>query len=191
MKKNIKRIITAVLVLFTVFYTSFTVTNIKKEYKKNQDNILAKEEKKNQILDNNVKISLYKGDILEKQKNLSDLKKDLKLSEDLSEETLGEALETLGYSLESDTGSEYIYKRDVKDSAEANKYYIKEYEGYLAIYKSDENGNLSIEDENKDVYRNSVKFDNLPEGDREMINNMQLVYNTKEEAQLDISDIIS
>lgn len=191
MKKNIKRIITAVLVLFTVFYTSFTVTNIKKEYKKNQDNILAKEEKKNQILDNNVKISLYKGDILEKQKNLSDLKKDLKLSEDLSEETLGEALETLGYSLESDTGSEYIYKRDVKDSAEANKYYIKEYEGYLAIYKSDENGNLSIEDENKDVYRNSVKFDNLPEGDKEMINNMQLVYNTKEEAQLDISDIIS
>ena len=103
----------------------------------------------------------------------------------------GEALETLGYSLESETGSEYIYKRDVKDSAEANKYYIKEYDGYLAIFKCDEEGNLFIEDKDKDVYRNSIKFKDLPEGDKEMINNMQLVYNTKEEAQLDISDIIS
>lgn len=191
MRKNIKRIVTAFLVLVTIFYTSFTVTNIKNEYKKNQNDILAQEKKKNKILDNNVKISLFKGDILEKRKSLSDLKKDLKLSEDLSQEELGEALETLGYSLESETGLEYIFKRDVKDSAEANKYYIKEYEGYLAIYKADENGNLSIEDESKDVYRDCVKFDDLPEGDKEMINNMQLVYNTKEEAQLDISDIIS
>ena len=179
------------MVIFTLFYTSYIVTSIKSQYKKNQNDILQEQNNKNKILSNNVKIFLFKGDILEKQKSLSDLKKDLNLDDDLSEQKLGEALETLGYSLESETGSEYIYKRDVKDSAEANKYYIKEYDGYLAIFKCDEEGNLFIEDKDKDVYRNSIKFKDLPEGDKEMNNNMQLVYNTKEEAQLDISDIIS
>ncbi|MDD5794720.1 hypothetical protein ACTNDG_02475 [Clostridium sp. HCP1S3_B4] len=191
MKIIIKRIIMILMVIFTLFYTSYIVTSIKSQYKKNQNDILQEQNNKNKILSNNVKISLFKGDILEKQKSLSDLKKDLNLDDDLSEQKLGEALETLGYSLESETGSEYIYKRDVKDSAEANKYYIKEYDGYLAIFKCDEEGNLFIEDKDKDVYRNSIKFKDLPEGDKEMINNMQLVYNTKEEAQLDISDIIS
>ncbi|NLK23361.1 MAG: hypothetical protein GX309_05090 [Clostridiales bacterium] len=191
MKIIIKRIIMILMVIFTLFYTSYIVTSIKSQYKKNQNDILQEQNNKNKILSNNVKIFLFKGDILEKQKSLSDLKKDLNLDDDLSEQKLGEALETLGYSLESETGSEYIYKRDVKDSAEANKYYIKEYDGYLAIFKCDEEGNLFIEDKDKDVYRNSIKFKDLPEGDKEMINNMQLVYNTKEEAQLDISDIIS
>ena len=191
MKIIIKRIIMILMVIFTLFYTSYIVTSIKSQYKKNQNDILQEQYNKNKILSNNVKIFLFKGDILEKQKSLSDLKKDLNLDDDLSEQKLGEALETLGYSLESETGSEYIYKRDVKDSAEANKYYIKEYDGYLAIFKCDEEGNLFIEDKDKDVYRNSIKFKDLPEGDKEMINNMQLVYNTKEEAQLDISDIIS
>lgn len=191
MKIIIKRIIMILMVIFTLFYTSYIVTSIKSQYKKNQNDILQEQNNKNKILSNNVKISLFKGDILEKQKSLSDLKKDLNLDDDLSEQKLGEALETLGYSLESETGSEYVYKRDVKDSAEANKYYIKEYDGYLAIFKCDEEGNLFIEDKDKDVYRNSIKFKDLPEGDKEMINNMQLVYNTKEEAQLDISDIIS
>ena len=191
MKIIIKRIIMILMMIFALFYTSYIVTSIKSQYTKKQNDILQEQNNKNKILSNNVKISLFKGDILEKQKSLSDLKKDLNLDDDLSEQKLGEALETLGYSLESETGSEYVYKRDVEDSAEANKYYIKEYDGYLAIFKCDENGNLFIEDKNKDVYRNSIKFEDLPEGDKEMINNMQLVYNTKEEAQLDISDIIS
>ena len=86
MKIIIKRIIMILMVIFTLFYTSYIVTSIKSQYKKNQNDILQEQNNKNKILSNNVKISLFKGDILEKQKSLSDLKKDLNLDDDLSEQ---------------------------------------------------------------------------------------------------------
>lgn len=191
MKRRIKYIVLGISILFTIFYTSYLATTIQKLSSEKKQESLANEIENKKVLENGSLISLYKGDILEKQEKLKNIKKDFNLSDQLTKEDLNSALETFGYSLQQNSGNEYVYKREINDSVEPNKYYIREYEGCLAIFKSDNSGKLTIEDQENDIYKDSIKFDDLPEGDKELIKNMQLVYDTKEDAKLDMTDLIS
>lgn len=191
MKQIIKISFISIMVLFTIFYSSFTISKIYINDKNEQKVILEEEEVKEQALEDNTKICLFRGENLEKEKTVKELRNEFNLDESVTEEELTDTLKVMGYIRNEKIGDEIYYTRNVEESFEPNKYYIREYEGFLAIYKTDEKGNCTIENLETDVFRDGKKFSELPEGDREMIKNLELVYNSKEEAVLDITDIVS
>ena len=71
------------------------------------------------------------------------------------------------------------------------KYYIYTYNDYLAIFKSGDDCDLSIEDKETDVYMHGKKASNLREYDRERISNYEMFYDTKVAAEEAISELIS
>lgn len=99
-------------------------------------------------------------------------------------------MKEIGYELEDAGESELTFKREASKSVNPNKYYIGEKEGYLAIYKSDDNGNLFIE-KDSDVYKDHKKVEMLPEDDKTKISNFDLEYDTKEDAEEDLSEFLS
>ena len=191
MKQIIKISFISIMVLFTIFYSSFTISKIYINDKNEQKVILEEEEVKEENLEDNTKICLFRGENLEKEKTLKELRNEFNLDESVTEEELTDTLKVMGYIRNEKIGDEIYYTRNIEESFEPNKYYIREYEGFLAIYKTDEKGNCTIENLETDVFRDGKKFSELPEGDREMIKNLELVYNSKEEAVLDITDIVS
>lgn len=191
MKQIIKISFISIMVLFTIFYSSFTISKIYINDKNEQKVILEEEEVKEQALEDNTKICLFRGENLEKEKTVKELRNEFNLDESVTEEELTDTLKVMGYIRNEKIGDEIYYTRNVEESFEPNKYYIREYEGFLAIYKTDEKGNCTIENLETDVFRDGKKFSELPEGDREMIKNLELVYNSKEEAVLDVTDIVS
>lgn len=191
MKQIIKISFISIMVLFTIFYSSFTISKIYINDKNEQKVILEEEEVKEQALEDNTKICLFRGENLEKEKTLKELRNEFNLDESVTEEELTDTLKVMGYIRNEKIGDEIYYTRNIEESFEPNKYYIREYEGFLAIYKTDEKGNCTIENLETDVFRDGKKFSELPEGDRDMIKNLELVYNSKEEAVLDVTDIVS
>jgi hypothetical protein len=141
-------------------------------------------------LSDNTKIYLYAGDKKEKESTLADLKKELNIDGNLSQAELSKALKEKGYALEIESNGEMTYKRDVAKSVKPNKYYIGEKEGFLAIYKTDSNGTLSIENSD-DVYSDNKKVDNLRDIDKNKIRNFELEYDSKEDAEESLSEFLS
>lgn len=191
MKRIFKVSFLSLMVLFTIFYSSYILTRMNINNKKEEQVKVEEEIQKELSLDDNTKICLYKGEDLEGEKVLSELRKEFNLDESITEEELSNTLETMGYVINEKIGNEIYYTREVEESLEPNKYYIKEYEGYLAIYKTDSSGKYTIENPEEDIFKKGKKFADLPEGDKKMINNLELVYDTKDEALLDITDIVS
>lgn len=191
MKRILKKFLLGLTVLFTIFYSSYILTRVNINNKGEEQEKVKEEVQKELSLDDNTKICLYKGEDLEGEKSLSELRKEFNLDESITEEELSNTLQTMGYVMNEKTGNEIYYTREIEESLESNKYYIKEYEGYLAIYKTDSSGKCTIENPQEDIFKKGKKFADLPEGDKEMINNLELVYDTKDEALLDISDIVS
>ena len=69
----------------------------------------------------------------------------------MTESELIKLLEKQGYVLDVNANNEFMFKKDATKTLEANKYYIGDKDGYLAIYKTDKDGNLKIEN-SADVY---------------------------------------
>lgn len=186
MEYKLKNKITIFAILITVFSVSYFLTQLYLE-----DKIMTNSEKisnleNEEYLKEDIKVSLNKRAINEEEKTLKDLKKELGIKNDLTEEELSDLLVKDGYNLTQECTNKLYYTRTVAP----NKYYIREYNGYLAIFKSDNKCKLKIEDENTDVF-NRKKFENLTEKDRESINNFEREFNTKEEAEEAISELIS
>ncbi|SJU64189.1 Uncharacterised protein [Clostridioides difficile] len=83
-----------------------------------------------------------------------------------------------------------MFKRDTSNALEPNKYYIGEKDGYLAIYQTDEKGNASIKN-SEDVFLDNKPIENLRDVDKSKIKNFELKYNTKDEAEESVSELIS
>lgn len=94
-----------------------------------------------------------------------------------------------GYELSSVSDKEIILVKNVEKSFEPGRYYLGEEKGFVAIFKSDDKGKLFIEDYKKDII--TRKVDSLPEGDRVLLKNYQLKFDTKEEAYDQIAEIES
>lgn len=187
MKDKIKSGIMIFAILTTVFSVSYLLTNIYLESKvtSNNENVSKIEDK--EYLNENVEVSLIKGVITEEKKTLKDLKKELGINDELTEEELSKLLIKEGYSLTQECTNKLYYTRTVSP----NKYYIREYNGYLAIFKSDDKCKLKIENEKTDIFNQRKKFENLTEKDKESINNFEREFNTREEAEEAISELIS
>ncbi len=176
-----------VLIFFITYYLSDKyITN--KNFKNNA--VEASDINKNNQLSDNTKIYLFSGEKKEKELTIAELKKQLNIDGNLTKVELSKALSEKGYVLELNADGEMTYKKDSSKAVKPNKYYIGEKDGFLAIYKTDKDGILLIEN-NEDVYSNNKKVDNLREIDKNKIRNFEFEYDSKDEAEENLSEFLS
>lgn len=194
LSKYKKIVIVGSFSLIAVFLISFKLTDIylnNKNVTKEESNNISSSNDESLELNDKTMISLFKEDRKEKDITMRDLKYELGLEGEVTEEVLSRALKEKGYELENISNNELTYSRDAESSAKPNKYYINEYKGYLAIFKSDDNGKLEIENAETDIFNENKRFEDLPVIDREQIKNLEREFNTKEEAEDGIYELIS
>ena len=192
MKKGSKKIILGILALTSIFLISYMATDIYvKSKNKGEDTNQAStnSNSSNKYLNENVKVVLQKNGSREAEKTLDEVIDEYGLEGSITQDELTDVLSKYGYTFDVSTSDTVYYNKDLKSELEPNKYYIGEYEGYLAIYKSNDKGELEIEDEKADIYRNGAKFTDLKPLDQEAIKKYQYVYDTKEDAKLDLTGI--
>lgn len=194
MNKIRKYVLGAAIIFTFIFSVSFLafdryIDNKREEIEEANEQTLAREKEK--PLDNSILVVLYKDDIKEQETTLKELKKNLEVNEDLNEEDLSELLSGKGYVLDGVYDKQIIYRRSVKDSIEPNMYYIGECDGWIAIYTSDDEGNLTINDPQNDIIKEGKKFKNLTENDQTIIKNRELKFASKDEAEEKISELVS
>ncbi|WP_297420815.1 hypothetical protein [Clostridium sp.] len=186
-KLFISMAITLALIFFITYYLSDRY--IANKNVKNNTVTTSEINKDNQLSDN-TKIYLFSGEKKEKELTLAELKKELNIDKNLTVAELSKALKDNGYVLEISSNGEMTYKKDLSKVVKPNKYYIGEKDGYLAIYKTDNNGTLLIENSN-DVYSDNKKVDNLSELDKDKIKNFKLEFNSKDDAEESLSEFLS
>ena len=111
-------------------------------------------------------------------------------NENLEGKTIEEfisSVEKEGYELVSSNEEEIVFLTDM-GILEKNKYYIGEKDGYIAIFKTGEDGRAFIE-KPEDV--STKKIEDLPEVDRNKIKNFEKKYDTREECEENITNYIS
>jgi hypothetical protein len=186
-----KLFIGIVILLALIFSITYYLSNKYISNKQPKDNsVSASQANKDSELNDNTKIYLLAGEKIEKELTLADLKKELSLDNNLTVAELSKALKDKGYVLEIEPNGEMTYKRDFSESVKPNKYYIGEKDGCLAIYKTDGNGTLLIENSD-DIYSNSKKVDSLRDLDKDKIINFELEYDSKEDAEESLSEFLS
>lgn len=92
-----------------------------------------------------------------------------------------------GYSLESMKSSEVVFVKEF-DRYAPNKYVVGIKDGFIAIYKTDKDGNMFIEDEKRDV--TDIKTDRLKKADIELLTKGDKYFqcNTREDAEARLED---
>ncbi|MDS0524427.1 hypothetical protein NNC19_01975 [Clostridium sp. SHJSY1] len=195
MNKAKKFIFLGAIIFTLMFVISFFAFDNYLNKRKNIDeetNQTTMANDKNNVLNEKIKITLYKGDSKEKEGTLKDMKKDLGLDGDVTQETLSKSLEKQGYKLDTVYDDEISYKRSVESAVEPNKYYIKQYEEYFTVFASDSEGNLILSNPQIDMHLNEKKkLKDLPKSDQDIINKLELKFDTKDEAEEKLSELIS
>lgn len=144
----------------------------------------------NDYLSDDIFIALKTNNLTDILEKLSNFKSKFNLSNNLTEEDLIKELSKKGYVLSNKTNEKLTFTRtDIKNEFKANMYYIGEENGYVCLFKTDENGNI-INSE-KIVYNTSKPISMLPEIDQEYIKNNNLFFEDKTKALEQISEIIS
>jgi len=80
-----------------------------------------------------------------------------------------------------------VLKEKDENNFNPNMYYIGEKNGYITVFKSDNNGKLFIENEKVDI--TSKKVDSLPVSDRNLVLNYQLSSDNRDEMQYILSEL--
>lgn len=133
-------------------------------------------------LDDNMIVVLMNEGIVEKEQSILEFKKENAISSDVNQQFIVNFFEANGYNLETLEDEKAVFIKDGTTSVlQPNKYYIGEKDGYFAIYKTDADGNLTIESED-DIYNNSRPISFLKGEDLEEIKNFGHCYDTKDEA---------
>ena len=180
MRVNKKKFITiSAFLIVGLFFSTYYIVNKKIEQRDLKYlNTLAEEtnvSKANEILKNDLKVAFYTENTKDKVTTIKALIDEYKIDKNnVTENELAKAVSKDGYKLSSRSSEGIIFKRDSKDSLEKNTYYIGEKDGYLAIYKTDDNGNLNIHK----VYSDDISIDNFMEVDANKIKNYKY-FNSK------------
>ncbi|WP_027636664.1 hypothetical protein [Clostridium butyricum] len=189
---NKKRMFVVMTVLLAIIFSLtyyFCDKYITKPIVEKENATVVNNDSSNDLSDE-TKVCLYSGDVKEDELSLGDLKKQLNIGDDLTETELSKELKDKGYVLVLTSEKELTFKRDPSQTVKPNKYYIGEKDGYLAIYKTDENGTLLIENSD-DVYNDRKTIDSLTPADITKIKNFKYEYDTKEEAEENLSEFLS
>lgn len=184
--------ITALFVI--VSCASYLITDRLTNPKYNEGSNVANEEEKvvynnTKALDDDMVIRLMNNGQLESEESIAEFKSNNGISTDISEQFIVNFYLTEGYEIIAlnDNSIEFS-KINETVTLEPNKYYIGEKDGYLAIYKTDQNGKAFIEDE-QDIF--SMPLKSIHPSVQEEIKGFKHVYNTKEEARIGISEYAS
>lgn len=184
--------ITALFVI--VSCASYLITDRLTNPKYNEGSNVANEEEKvvynnTKALDDDMVIRLMNNGKLESEESIAEFKSNNGISTDISEQFIVNFYLTEGYEITAlnDNSIEFL-KINETVTLEPNKYYIGEKDGYLAIYKTNQNGKAFIEDE-QDIF--SMPLKSIHPSAQEEIKGFKHVYNTKEEARIGISEYAS
>lgn len=133
-------------------------------------------------LDDDMILVLINQGVIEKEQSILEFKKENSIASEISQQFIVNFFEANGYNLEELQDKKVVFSKDgTTNVLQPNKYYIGEKDGYFAIYKTDSEGNLTIESED-DVYRDSRAIDFLKGEDLNDIKNLKHCYDTKDEA---------
>lgn len=191
-KKRIRNKVTLFIVLLIVcfFSTYFIVDRLTNSKNKDVNDNQSKTTVYNtNSLSDDMKIILKVDGIVETSETLKEFKLDNNI-DNVNEQFLVDYYASKGYSVESLSEKKVVLNKDEEVILEPNKYYLGEKDGYFAIYKSDENGKVFIEDES-DVYRSSKMVNTIPKEDQDDIKSFKFGYDTKDEAKEILSGYIS
>ena len=191
-KKQKSAILVAIVTLLAIsFCGSYYITNYltrNKNAETKNKNVFAN----NEYLNDDIFITLKTNDNVDMIDNFFNIKKKLNLKEKLTEGELSVELSKEGYKLSEKDEKKLTYIRDkeIKSNVlESNKYYLGEDNGYISIFKTDNNGKI-IESEKK-VYTDSKPISNLPETDQSYIKEHKFSFDSKDEALQKLSEMIS
>ncbi|NLZ35818.1 MAG: hypothetical protein GX889_13165 [Clostridiales bacterium] len=174
------------------YFVSDYLTNPKYRVENDNYNNKTVYNETSNYLDDNIFVTLKTIDNIDFSESLSKLKNVMNLEGNLTLDSLSKELSKVGYKL-SDWNEEkliYVRSEEVNSTAlEPNKYYLGAEEGYISIFKTDENGKV-IEEEKK-VYTEYKPLSDLPEIDQEAIKNNEFFFDTKDEALIKLSEMVS
>ena len=184
---NKKLAIISGIIVFAIvgcFFATYFITDRLTNPKYVNNN--AEEEKtvynNTKALDDNMILILMNEGIVEKEQSISEFKKENFITSEISQQFIVNFFEANGYNLEELQDEKVVFNKDgTTNVLQPNKYYIGEKDGYFAIYKTDADGKLTIENED-DVYRNSRPISSLKGEDLDEIKKMKNYYDTKDEA---------
>lgn len=110
----------------------------------------------------------------------------------LSKKQLADKYGAEGYEVLSISSTEISLVKELNQYSPnknlPNKYVLGIYNGFMAIYRTDKDGNMYIEDKTKDITK--VKVSNLREEDIRLLNSGEMQFNSKEEAEAKLEDYI-
>lgn len=195
-KKQKAAILVSVVSLLAIcFCISYFITDYFTNPNKGSNNSFLNEtvySENAKYLNDNIYITLKTGDNIDMSETLLSLKDTLTLNENLTKDELSQELSKQGYILSEWDSNKLVYKRDNIINAnklEPNKYYLGEENGYISLFKTDENGKV-IESQKK-VYSDSKPISNLPEIDQSYIKENKFSFDKREEALQKLSEMIS
>ncbi|WP_196000808.1 hypothetical protein [Clostridium sp. 1001271B_151109_B4] len=143
------------------------------------------------ILNDDMMVVLMNEGVVEKEQSILEFKKENSIVSDINQQFVVNFYEANGYNLESLEDDKVVFIKEGTTSVlQPNKYYLGEKDGYFAIYKTDDSGNLTIE-ESEDIYSNNRPISFLQGNDLDAIKNFKYSYDTKEEAIEKLSAFIS
>ncbi|MBU3193554.1 hypothetical protein LGK99_00025 [Clostridium algidicarnis] len=194
-KKNVLLLIIGLFLIGSLFFVGYFIGGSKEASldKSATSSLSVYDSKQEEQLDDDLCLVLKEVDVTTGDSTVK-LKKTIKEfktkdKDKITKSSLEEIYLKEGYELSSVTDKEIILVKNIEKSFEPGRYYLGEEKGFVAIFKSDDKGKLFIEDYNKDII--TRKVDSLPEGDRVLLKNKQLKFETKEEAYDQIAEIES
>ncbi|SHE53983.1 hypothetical protein [Clostridium fallax] len=195
MKKKNLLAVSFILGIIIVFILSYNISN--KFYGNNQgEDKAVNTEVETKLSENTLivlknKQNLKNDPIVEKQFSVEKLKENMGLKEDITKEKIIKYYSYSDYKLVEDNKNQLVFLKDSSQKLVANKYYVGEKEGYLTIYKTNKNGDLIIENEKTDIFKDIRKINDVNEDIQEDIKNFKKQFDSKEEAEEYISLIAS
>lgn len=189
--RTIRFYITIAALLITIIWSGICITKVvlsdnDSNYEKAVDGNIIE----NEYLKEDLKISLTEKDTnKETVMTLSEIKDMYNLKDNITKEELDSALKNDGYvaDTEVEIDKEVFYNQLIMP----NKYYIQEYNEHLAIYKSGDKCELTIEDINEDIYNNSIEYSRFSDVDKKYFESYKAEFDTKEEARDYMTQFIS
>lgn len=173
-----------VLAIVVSFFGSYFITDrlTNSKYTEGNNELDKTVYNNTKALDDSMMLVLINEGVVEREQSISEFKKENSILTDINEQFIVNFFEANGYNLESLEDEKVVFVKDGTTSVlKPNKYYIGEKDGYFAIYKTDDKGNLSIESDD-DIFKNNRSISFLKGKDLEEIKNFKHCYDTKEEA---------
>lgn len=190
MKKSTKFTIIGIMLLISLFLLTFMATDLYLKGKaEEKDPTTQGVNAGKQYLTEEAMVILQKNGAMVSEKTLDEAKREYGLNGKITVDELTKKLAEFGYEYEYITdNNDKIYYTAGK-THEANKYYIGESDGYVAIYKANDKGVLSIENPETDVFKDKGKIETLPKNIQEQVKNSERAFDSKEDALYEVSGL--